>query len=91
MRFFAADVELCCGFKLLEGAETDVDLLVVVRCVAVAVVVGVVVKVVKESGVAVLVVIILSVFQDFSSSCFVVVSAFGTVSLFSFGAMVAVV
>lgn len=87
--FFAADVELCCGFGSLGETEMDVDLLVVVSCVVVVVVV--VVKVVKESGVAVLVVIILSVSQDSSSGCFVMVSTFVAVSLFTFGAIVAVV
>lgn len=86
--FFAADVELCCGFGSLGAAEMDVDLLVVVGCVVVVVVV---VKVVKESGVAVLVVIILSVSQDSSSGCIVMVSTFVAVSLFTFGAIVAVV
>lgn len=62
----------------------DVDLLLVIGC-AVVVVVVVVVKVVKERGVALLVVTILSVSQDSKSGCFVVAS------LFTFGAMVAVV
>lgn len=67
----------------------DVDLLVVVGCMVV-VVLAVVVKVVNESGVAVLVVIILSVSQDSCLGCFVMFSMFVVVSLFSFGAIVAV-
>lgn len=90
MCFLAADVELCCGFGALGGAEMDVDLLVVASCVVVVVVV-VVEKVVKDSGVAVLVVIILSVSQDSCLGCFVMVSTFVVVSLFSVGATVAVV
>lgn len=65
----------------------DVDLLVVASCVVVVVVE----KVVKDSGVAVLVVIILSVSQDSCLGCFVMVSTFVVVSLFSVGATVAVV
>lgn len=82
--FFADKVALWCGFWALGGPETEVDLLVVTVCV-VGVPVVVVVEVVKESGVAVLVVIILSVSQDSWLGCFVMVS------LFSFGAVLAVV